>query len=78
MANQFDFDETKSAQENIDAFLTYIESTNKVLGLLLRKHLDKMLPLPDPNKRSAARASFNAEIKKMLDVVLTASKAKHG
>jgi len=78
MAGQFDFDERKSAQENIEAFLAHIESTNKGLGRLLRKNLDKMLPLQDPNKRGAARSSFNAEIKKKLDAVLTARMAKHG
>lgn len=78
MSGQFDFDEKQNAQENIESFLSYIESTNKGLGQLLRKHLDKMLPLPDASKRSAARASFNAEIKKQLDAILAARKAKNG
>ena len=78
MAIQFNFDEKRTAQENIEDFLAYVELTNNAFGKLLRRHLDKMLPLPDPSKRSAARASFNAEIKKLLDAVLTALKAKHG
>ncbi len=78
MAGQFDFDEKKTAQENIEAFLSHIESANPALGPFLRKHLDKMVPLPDATKRSAARASFNGEIKKVLDAALVALKAKHG
>lgn len=78
MAGQFHFDEKKSAQENIEDFISHIESTNTALGPLLRKHLDKMLPLPDASKRSAARASFNDEIKKLLDAALVSRKAKHG
>jgi len=45
---------------------------------LLRKHLDKMLPLPDATKRSTERASFNGEIKKLLDAALVTLKGKHG
>ena len=78
MAAQFDFDEKKTAQENIEEFLAYIEGTNKVVGQILRQLLPRMLPLPDdPTKRSAVRASFNSEIKKLLDAILTARKAKH-
>ena len=78
MAGQFDFDEKKTAQENIEDFLSHVESTNTALGPLPHKHLDKMLPLPDATKRSTARASFNGEIKKLLDAALVALKAKHG
>ena len=78
MAGQFDFDEKKTAQENIEDFLTHVESTNKAFGRLLRKNLDKMVPLPDASKRSAARAAFNGEIKKQLDAALAARKAKNG
>jgi hypothetical protein len=78
MAVQFDFDEKKTAQENIEDFLSHVESTNPALGPLLRKHLDRMLPFPDAARRSAARASFNGEIKKLLDAAHVALKAKHG
>jgi len=79
MSGQFDFDEKKTAQENIESFLSHVESTNKGLGQLLRAHLGKMLPLPeDSGRRSAGRAAFNAEIKKQLDAALAALKAKHG
>jgi hypothetical protein len=78
MSGQFDFDEKKTARENIEKFLAHVELTDKVFGPLLRKHLDKMLPLPDQSKRSAARAAFNAEIKKLLDAVIALGKANHG
>ena len=79
MAGQFKFDEKKTAGENIEAFLLYVESTNKAFGGLLLKNLDKMLPLPDVTKRSVARASFNSEIMKQLEAALAAIKAKkHG
>ena len=78
MSGQFEFDEKKTAQENIDDFMRHIESTNTGLGALLRKHINKLLPLPDPGKRSAARASFNTEIKKLLDAALVARKKKDG
>lgn len=79
MAGGFNFDENKTAQENIDDFLAHVEATNKAFGPLLRKHLDRMLPLPsDATTRSGARASFNGEIKMLLDAVLAARKAKHG
>lgn len=77
MAGQFDFDGNRTAQENIENFLAHLEKTNKAFGQLLRKHLDKMLPLQDPSKRSAMRASFNDEIKKHLDSILTVRMAKH-
>jgi hypothetical protein len=76
MLEQFSFDENKTAQENIEAFVVHIESTDKLFGGLLRKHLDKMVPLPDQAKRSAARASFNLVIKQTLDAVLATRKAK--
>ena len=78
MAGQFDFDQTMTAKENIERFLLHVESGNKAFGLLLRKHLDKMLPLPDATKRSAARASFNGEITKQLDAAVAALRAKNG
>jgi hypothetical protein len=79
MAGQFNFDEKKTAEENIEAFLLHVESTNKAFGGLLLKNLNKMLPLPDVTKRSTARASFNSEIMKQLDAALAAVRAKkHG
>jgi hypothetical protein len=45
MAGQFEFDEKKTADENIEAFLSHIESVNKAFALLLRNNLDKMLPV---------------------------------
>jgi hypothetical protein len=78
MNGQFDFDDKKTAQENIDDFLAHVESTNRAFGRLLRKNLDKMFPLPDASKRSAVRASFNDEIKRQLDAALAARKAKNG
>jgi hypothetical protein len=78
MTGQFDFDEKKTAQENIEAFLAHAELTNKAFGQLLRKHLPKIFPLPDSSKRGAARVAFNAEIKKLLDAVLAASETRHG
>jgi hypothetical protein len=73
MSRQFDFDEKKSAQENISAFLSYVESFEPVFGALLRKHMNKMLPLPESGIRSSARASFNSEIKKLLDQAVVES-----
>ena len=79
MPGQFDFDEKKTAQQNIEDFLAQVESNNGTLGQLLRKHLKNMIPLPEePNKRSAARAAFNGEIKRLLDAALAAQKPKHG
>lgn len=78
MAATFDFDEKKSAQENISDFLKHIESVEPVLGPLVRKHIGKMLPLPEAvNARSVARALFNAEIKTLLDQALVSSKIQH-
>lgn len=78
LSTQFEFDEKKTAEENISSFLAHIESTHKVFGPLLQKHIARMLPLPEANVRSTARASFNAEIKKLLDAVLEATKSKDG
>lgn len=78
MTGQFDFDENKTALENIEDFLAHVEITDKAFGQLLRKYLVKMFPLQDPSKRGAMRASFNAEIKKHLDAILTTQMAKHG
>ena len=77
MSKPFELDPKKGALENIEDFLSHIEAMNTALGQALRKHIDKVLPLPlDPLKRSAARASFNSEIKKLLDAALAALKAK--
>jgi hypothetical protein len=78
VATEFEFDETRTAEENISSFLAFIESTDKVFGPLLQKHIARMLPLPEANVRSTARASFNAEVKKLLDAILEAAKSKDG
>jgi hypothetical protein len=78
MPTQFNFDPEKTAQQNIDDFLSYVRTKYPFLGQLLQTHVSKMLPLAiDPSKRSAARAAFNAEIKKQLDALLAAKKSNH-
>ena len=77
VANTFEFDEAKGAEENILDFLTYVESIQPVFGPLLRRNLGKILPLPDASARSVARSSFNLEIKRLLELALAASKKKN-
>ena len=77
MAAQFDFDEKKTTDENINDFLQHIASINKPFTQLLCKHLNKMLPLQDSTKQGAARALFNGEIKKQLDASLASVTAKN-
>jgi hypothetical protein len=78
MSRAFEFDEKKSAQENIADFLTYIDSIDDAFAALLRQNIGKMLPLPEAAGRGTVRAAFNCEIKKKLDAVLAAAKAKDG
>ena len=78
MSHAFEFDEKKSAQENIADFLTHVDSIDKTFAALLRQNIDKMLPLPEVARRGAVRAVFNGEIKKKLDAALAAAKAKNG
>jgi hypothetical protein len=74
----FTFDQKKTAQENIADFLAHIEAQNPALGLILRRHIAPMVPLPaDSIDRNARRTAFNKEIRKDLDVVLAALQAKH-
>jgi hypothetical protein len=75
MSHAFEFDEKKSAQENIADFLAHIDSIDKTFATLLRQNIIKMLPLPEVAKRGTVRAVFNGEIKKQLDA---AAKAKNG
>lgn len=78
MSHAFEFDEKKSAQENIADFLVHIDSIDKTFAALLRQNIDKMLPLPEVARRGAVRAVFNSEIKKKLDAALAATKVKSG
>ena len=77
MLHAFEFDDKKSAEENIANFLAHIDSIDKTFAALLRQNIDKMLPLPEVARRGAARAVFNGEIKKKLDAALAAAKAKN-
>ena len=78
MPGNFTFDQKKTAQENIADFVAHIEAQNPAFGLILRRHIATMVPLPaDSIARSARRAVFNKEIRKDLDVVLAALQAKH-
>jgi hypothetical protein len=78
MSGQFEFDEKKTAQENIAAFLAHVESSNQGLGTLLRLNIDKMIPLPEFARRGPVRAAFNGEVKKQLDAALAAIKKPNG
>ena len=78
MSQPFEFDEKKSAQENIADFLAHIDSIDKTFAALLRQNIHKMLPLPEIARRGAMRAVFNGEIKERLDAALAAAKAKNG
>jgi hypothetical protein len=78
MSHAFEFDEKKSAQENIADSLVYTDSIDKTFAALLRQNIDKMLPLPEAARRGTVRAAFNGEIKKKLDAALAAAKAKNG
>jgi hypothetical protein len=77
MVNTFDFHREKTAQENIADFLTFIEAEEPLFGGLLRAHVGKLVPLPDGNRRSAARAAFNSEIRKHLETILATEATDH-
>jgi len=77
MVPSFAFDDQKSAQENIADFMSFIGTQYPMLGPILTKHIQKILPLsPEPNKRSADRGSFNQEIRKILDAMCAAAKVQ--
>lgn len=48
MAVQFDFDEKKTAQENIEDFLSHVESTNPTPGAALFTFFVKGADFSDP------------------------------
>jgi hypothetical protein len=74
---RFAFDDQKSAEQNIADFMSFIDTQYPQLGPIFTTHIQKILPLsPEPNKRAADRASFNREIRKILDAVCAAAKAK--
>ena len=57
MSKPFELDPRKNAQDNIEDFLSHIELENPALGQALRKHINKVLPLPlDPVKGLGAAA----------------------
>jgi hypothetical protein len=78
MRQPFEFDQNKTAQENITDFLTHVDSIDSAFGGLLRRNIGTMLPLPEVAKRGVARAAFNGEIKRQLDLALAAMKGKNG
>lgn len=78
MTKPFEFDEKKTAKENIADFLAHVDTIEPAFSTLLRNNIGTMLPLPDAAKRGAARAAFNGAIKKQLDSALAAMKGKNG
>jgi len=66
----FEFDPQESAERNIEKFLYHLEQQNAEMAKLLRSNIGKMIPLPDGQKRTAARSAFNSAIKTALDKVL--------
>ena len=64
--SSFEFDPDKSAEENIDAFLLHVEGQSPELGKLLKANIGGMIPLPDGQKRAAARTAFNSAVKQAL------------
>lgn len=64
----FSFDPSLSADENIERFFGHLETTDDKLTKLLKANIEKMLPFPDTQDRSARRVSFNSAVANALDL----------
>lgn len=66
--DEFKFDISKSAQENIDLFIVLMGLVDEEMTKLLVGNMDKMTPFPDQgSQRTAARIAFNKAIMEGLE-----------
>lgn len=65
----FRFDQSLSAQENIERFYAHMATIDPNQTKLLKDHIGKMIPLQDAGDRGTQRAAFIKEILKDLDTV---------
>lgn len=66
----FEFAAEASREENVEAFLSHLDTIDPEMAALLRAHIGKLLPLPDDGARkNRARSSFNSAILAALEVL---------
>jgi hypothetical protein len=66
------FDETRSFDNNLEAFLNYMAVEDPELGAILRAHVSKLLEATDEGRRRAARSAFNSGVRDALDMLASA------
>ncbi len=65
------FDDTKSFDENMEAFLAHMDNIDSELGTVLRAHIDQLRDVYDERSRKDARTGFNDGVLVALDEILT-------
>ena len=58
----FSFDPIASPEDNIERFLTHLETLDADMAALFRAHVDKLLPFPEGQDRTTRRIQFNKAI----------------
>ena len=69
--SEFAFDQNKTFEANLQAFLAELDSNDKDMTDILRRNIDKLTDVVRQGNRSGpARADFNAEVVKALEALL--------
>jgi uncharacterized SAM-dependent methyltransferase len=64
------FDDSKSFDENLEAFLTYMDELDSELGVVLRVHIDQLRDAYDERSRKDSRTRFNDGVLASLNELL--------
>lgn len=67
---EIQFDDSRSFDENVEAFLQTMESSNAEFGKILRDNIDCLRGAFDDSTRRVARNEFNNNIVASLDELL--------
>jgi len=59
---ELNFDDTKSFENNLEAFLVHMEAEDAEMGKILRQNVDSLKNGIDDSSRRKARSIFNPKI----------------
>jgi hypothetical protein len=75
----FEFDRSKTFDENFQAFLTQLESVDEEMAAILRSNVATLAKVVrDGERDSIARAAFNTEVAKALDALVATKSDEPG